>query len=113
MGESDGTLVVLPYGGGSGDGGVENLPHVLPEVYSLLGGVHSRVVLSLVGGMRDACLLLGLVSDRPSAECEQVAGSKLACVAVIRPVGVGEACELEAVVGPHPPQTSGVGGGCL
>jgi hypothetical protein len=39
-------LVVLPYyGGGFGDGGVEDLPHKLPEVESLLGGISHIVVL--------------------------------------------------------------------
>jgi hypothetical protein len=33
-------LVVLPDGGGFGDGGVEDLPHKLAEVESLLGGVN-------------------------------------------------------------------------
>jgi hypothetical protein len=80
-------------------------------VYSLLGGVRRRVVLSLACGLRDACLLLGLVIHRPSPECEQVAGAGLACVAVICPFGVGEACELEVVV--DSPLTSGAGGGCL
>jgi hypothetical protein len=32
MGVSDSVLVVLPYGGGSGGGGVEDLPHELAEV---------------------------------------------------------------------------------
>ena len=35
----DGALFVLPDGGGFGDGSVEDLPHMLPEVESLLGGV--------------------------------------------------------------------------
>jgi hypothetical protein len=32
LGVSDSALVVLPYGGGSSDGGVEDLPHELVEV---------------------------------------------------------------------------------
>jgi hypothetical protein len=40
-------LVVLPYGGGFGDGGVEDLPHKLAVVESLLGGVSRRVVFRL------------------------------------------------------------------
>jgi hypothetical protein len=83
-------------------GALKTPPHDLAEVYTLLGGVRCRVVLSFAGGLRDACLLLGLVMDRPSAECKRVAGAGLACAAVIRPVGVGEACELEAVVGSPP-----------
>jgi hypothetical protein len=31
-GVSDSALVVLPYGGGSGDEGVEDLPHELADV---------------------------------------------------------------------------------
>jgi hypothetical protein len=98
------------YGGGLGDGGVKD--HDLAEVYSLLGGARYIVVLKLARGLHDACLLLGLVVDRPSPECEQLAGAGLACDDVIRPVGVGEAYELDAAVGPPPP-TSGAGGGCL
>jgi hypothetical protein len=45
LGVRDDALVVLPYGGGFGDGGVEDLPHKLAEVESLLGGVSRRVVL--------------------------------------------------------------------
>jgi hypothetical protein len=36
---SDGAFVVLPYGGCSGDGFVEDLPHEMAKVESLLGGV--------------------------------------------------------------------------
>jgi hypothetical protein len=32
LGVSDSALAVLPYDGGSGDGGVEDLPHELAEV---------------------------------------------------------------------------------
>ena len=39
LGVRDGALVVLPDGGGFGDGGVEDLPHKLPAVESLLGGI--------------------------------------------------------------------------
>jgi hypothetical protein len=31
MGVRDGALLVFPYGGGFGDGGVEDLPQKLPE----------------------------------------------------------------------------------
>jgi hypothetical protein len=36
LGVCIGALVVLLYGGGFGDGGVEDLPHKLPKVESLL-----------------------------------------------------------------------------
>jgi hypothetical protein len=36
---SDGALVVLPYGGCSADGFVEDLPHEMAKVEFLLGGV--------------------------------------------------------------------------
>jgi hypothetical protein len=42
LGERDGALVVLPDGGGFSDGGIEDLPHKLPEVESLLGGVSRK-----------------------------------------------------------------------
>jgi hypothetical protein len=45
-------------------------------------------------------MLLRLVTDKPSAECEQVARAGLACSAVARAVGVGEAIELGAVIAP-------------
>jgi hypothetical protein len=51
MGVRDGALVVLPYGGGFGDGGVEDLPHKLAEVESFLGGVNRRVVLGSTSGL--------------------------------------------------------------
>jgi hypothetical protein len=38
LGVRDGALIVLPYGGGSYDEGVEDLPHKSVEVESLLGG---------------------------------------------------------------------------
>jgi hypothetical protein len=44
MGVRDGALVVLPDGGGFDDRGVEDLPHKLEEVESLLGGVSRRVL---------------------------------------------------------------------
>jgi hypothetical protein len=44
LGVRNGALVVLPDGGGVGDGGIEDLPHRLAEVESLLGGVN--VILS-------------------------------------------------------------------
>jgi hypothetical protein len=46
--------------------------------------------------------LLILVVYRLSAECVQIARAGLACAIVVRHVGVGEAYELEAVIGPHP-----------
>jgi hypothetical protein len=45
LGVCNGALVVLPDGGGFGDGGVEISPHELSEVESLLGGVSNIVVL--------------------------------------------------------------------
>jgi hypothetical protein len=39
MGVCDGALIVLPYGGCSSDGFVEDLPHKLATVESLLGGL--------------------------------------------------------------------------
>jgi hypothetical protein len=75
MGVSDGALVVLPYGGSFGDGGAEDLPHELAEVDSLLGGVRYIVVFSFASGLCDASLLLGLVTDRAAATCEQLAGA--------------------------------------
>jgi hypothetical protein len=71
LGVSDSALIVFPYGGSSGDGGVKDLPHET-EVESLLGGMCYTVVLRLAGGLRNACMLLRLVTDTPAAECEQV-----------------------------------------
>ena len=64
----NGALVVLPYGGVFGDGGVKDLPHKLPEVESLLGGVSRRVVLGFTRGLGHTCLLFGLVVDGPASE---------------------------------------------
>jgi hypothetical protein len=49
LGVCDCALAVLPYGGCSGDGFVEDLPHKLAEVESLLGGVCRKIVLRLAG----------------------------------------------------------------
>jgi hypothetical protein len=71
LGVRNGALVVLPYGGGFGDGGVEDLPHKLSEVGSLLGGVNRKVVLGFTRGLGRTSMLLGLVayygpaSERP------------------------------------------------
>jgi hypothetical protein len=73
LGVRDGTLVVLPDGGCSGDGGVEDLPHTLAKVESLFGGVCRRIVINLPSGLGDASLLRGLVVDNTAAEGEQVA----------------------------------------
>jgi hypothetical protein len=43
LGVRDDALIVLPNGGCCGDGGVEDLPHKLAEVESLLGGVFAAV----------------------------------------------------------------------
>jgi hypothetical protein len=51
LGVRNGALVVLLDGGGSGDGGVEDLPHKLPEVESLLGGIIRKVVLGFTRGL--------------------------------------------------------------
>jgi hypothetical protein len=50
-------LVVLPDGGGFGDGGVQYLPHKLAEVESLLGGVSRRVVLGFTSGLGHTSML--------------------------------------------------------
>jgi hypothetical protein len=73
MGVRDRTSAILPDGGCSGDGGVEGLPHKLAEVESLIVGVCRREVFSLSSGKSDACLLLGLVDVRTTAECKKVA----------------------------------------
>jgi hypothetical protein len=73
LGIRDGTLVVLSYRVCSSDGGVEDLPHKLAKLESLLGGVCRRVVLRLIGGLGDTCTLLGLVADGTAAKCKQVA----------------------------------------
>jgi hypothetical protein len=57
LGVCDGALVVLPDGGGFGDGGVEDLPHKLAEVESLLGGVSGGVVLGFTSGLGHTSLL--------------------------------------------------------
>jgi hypothetical protein len=51
LGERDGALIVLLDGGGSGDGGIEDLPHKLPEVESLLGGVSRMAILRFTNGL--------------------------------------------------------------
>jgi hypothetical protein len=57
LGVRDGALNVLPYGGGcSGNGDIEDLPHKLVEVESLLGGVCRRVIFSLTGGLGSTSL---------------------------------------------------------
>jgi hypothetical protein len=61
-------LVALLDGGGFGDGGVEDLPHKLPEVESLLGGVSRRVVLGFTSGLGQTSLMFGLVVDGSASE---------------------------------------------
>jgi hypothetical protein len=73
MGVRDGALVVLRDGGDFGDGGVEDLPHKLAEVESLLGGVSRRVVLGFASGLGHTCLLFGLIADGPASEGEEIA----------------------------------------
>jgi hypothetical protein len=52
-------LVVLPDGGGFGDGGVKDLPHKLPEVESLLGGINRREALGFTRGLGHTGQLFG------------------------------------------------------
>jgi hypothetical protein len=66
-------LVVLPNGGGFGDGGVEDLLHNLAEVDSLLGGVSRRVILCFTSGLGHTSMLFGLVADGPASEGEEIA----------------------------------------
>jgi hypothetical protein len=87
-------LVVLPSGGGFGDGGVEDLPHKFPEVESLLGDISRRVVPALTRGLGHICLLFGLVTDGPASEGEEIARTGLAGGDVVCLVSVGKACEL-------------------
>jgi hypothetical protein len=94
LGVCDGALVVLLHGGGFGDGGVEDFPHKLAEVESLLGGVSRRVVLGFTSGWGHTSLLFGLVGDGSASESEDVARTGLAGAAVVFPVSVGKACEL-------------------
>ena len=98
LGERNVALVVLLVGSDFGDGGVEDLPHELPEVESLLGGISRRVVLGFTRGLGHTHLLFGLVIDGPASEGEEIPGARLAGAAVVGPVSVGKACELEAVV---------------
>jgi hypothetical protein len=70
LGVRDGALVVLPHGGCSGDGSVENLPRKLAEVESLLGGVCRREVFNIASEMGDASMLIGLVDDMTAVECK-------------------------------------------
>jgi hypothetical protein len=45
LGVRNGALVVFLDGGGVDDGVIEDLPHKLAEVESLLGGVNRKVIL--------------------------------------------------------------------
>jgi hypothetical protein len=47
-------LVVLLDGGCSGEGDIDDLPHKLAEVESLLGGVSRKAIFSLASGLGDA-----------------------------------------------------------
>jgi hypothetical protein len=105
---SDGALAVLPYGGCSAIGFVEDHPHELAKVESLLGGVCCIVVLGLAGGLSDASLLLRLVALKALAECKQVARTGLAHTVVIGLVGIREANKMEVVIG-SPPTSAAVG----
>jgi hypothetical protein len=99
-------LVVLPDGGGFGDRGVEDLPHKLAEVESLLGGVIRRVVLGSTRGLSHTSLLFGLVANGPVSESEEMARTRLADAFAVCRVTVGKACKLKIVVRASPP-TSG------
>jgi hypothetical protein len=106
LGVRDGTLVVLLDSGGFGDGGVEDLPHKLTEMESLLGGVSRKVVLGFTSGLGHTSLLFRLVAYEPASEGEWVARTRLAGVAVVRPIRVGKASKL-GECGPCLPPTSG------
>jgi hypothetical protein len=106
LGVRDGALVVLPYGGGFGEGGAENLPHKLAEEESLLSGVSRRVVLGFTSGLGHTSLLFGLVAYGSASESEEIARTGLAGPAVVCPVSVGKACELETLVRAPPPTSS-------
>jgi hypothetical protein len=88
LGVRNGALVVLEDGGGFGDGGVEDLPHKLPEVESLLGGISRIVVLGFTRGLGHTCVLFGLVTDGPASEGEKIARTGLAGVDVVCLVNV-------------------------
>ena len=47
--------------------------------------------------------MFDLVTDWSASEVEEIAGARLAGAAVVDPVNVGKACELEAVVQAPPP----------
>jgi hypothetical protein len=100
----DSALVVLLDGGGFGDGSVEDLPHKLAEVESLLGGVSRRVVLGFTSKLGHPSMLLGLVADGPASESDEIARTGLAGAAVVCPFNFGKACKLETVVRAPPPQ---------
>jgi hypothetical protein len=84
---SDCALVVLSDDGRSEDGFGEDLPHMLAEVETLLGGVCCKVVLCLARGMGVESMLLRLV-DMTSTECKQVARTGLARTAFVSPINV-------------------------
>jgi hypothetical protein len=70
----------------------------LAEVESLLGGVSRRVVLGFTSGLGHTSMLFGLVANGPASEREEIPRTRLAGAAVVCPVSVGKACELETVV---------------
>jgi hypothetical protein len=98
LGVRDGALVVLPDGGGFGDGGVEDLPHKLAKVESLLGGVNITLVLGFTSGLGQTSILFGLVANGPASESEEIARTGFAGAAVVCPVIVGKAFKLETMV---------------
>jgi hypothetical protein len=91
-------LVALQDGGGFYDGGVEDLPHKLAEVESLLGGISRRVVFGFKRGLGHTSMLFGLVIDGPASEGEDIARTGLAGPVVVCQVSVGKASELKTVV---------------
>jgi hypothetical protein len=97
-GVRDGALVVLSDGGDFGDEGVEDLPHKLVEVESLLGGVSRRAILDFTSGLGHTSLLFGLVAYGPASEGEEITKTRLAGAAVVCPISVGKVCKLENVV---------------
>jgi hypothetical protein len=104
LGVRDGALVVLLDSGGFGDGGVEDLPHKLAEVDSLIGGVSRTVILGFTSGLGHTSMLFGLLADGPASEGEEKVRTRIAGVVVVRPVSVGKACKLETAVCPPLPQ---------
>jgi hypothetical protein len=103
-------LVVLPYGSGFGNGGVEDPPHKLAEVESLLGGVSRRIILGFTSELGHTSLLFRLVTDGPASEGEKLARTRLACATIVCLVRVIKAFKLEIVVRASPQRKAHVDG---